>query len=591
MRTIVLFMFLLVHFWLSADEFMIIKPLQKDPNDLSAQRSWKRDVNDELCAIIKVNTDLSDLRFSVNLGVEGNIEFIEGAYWIYVSPKEKRLRIMKKDFVPLDYEIPVLIESSTVYTITVTNKDKQVGEVRSISSGMIYLNSEPSGADVRIDGEYKGITPYQSKLYPGEHSFSLTRRLFSAMEGSFRIYGDSTTRIKEKLTPVFGSLSMSTSPESGASIEIDNKLLLRKTPFLYDTLESGKHSVTVRKEWYEPLTHEFVINNGETTKLDLKMNPIFGTVKITSNPEADIFINDQKKAFGKWDGRINAGLVSFKATKERYYPSEKQVELSAGSEITVNLDLKPIVGDFSIITHPPEAEIFIDGKSYGLSPKIIRNLMIGKYEIEFRKEYYTTVKQNYEIRENEETPVEINLGNFKEVTITSDPKGATLYLNGVFSGETPKNLSATMGQNHVKLTKPGYVDFVRDFNITENLKNYSFTMISDAQAQALIKVKRLKTTSTLWWTGCITSAVTGGYFMYTADKHYKDYQTESGNATALHKKIEQEDLISWISFGVSGACLIPAIITSVKKGSIKRKFNLSAIPAGNGAVLYAGFHF
>ena len=53
-----------------------------------------------------------------------------------------------------------------------------------------------------------------------------------------------------------------------------------------------------------------------------------------------------------------------------------------------------------IESEPEGAEIFIDDKSYGTSPKTIEGLIVGEHKIELRKENHPNAWQIFEIKEN-----------------------------------------------------------------------------------------------------------------------------------------------------------------------------------------------
>lgn len=65
------------------------------------------------------------------------------------------------------------------------------------------------------------------------------------------------------LEPNFGSLSIYTTPEQGASIYIDDELEGQTTPATFEQIPSGSHTLTLVKELYETVTQNFTINNGE----------------------------------------------------------------------------------------------------------------------------------------------------------------------------------------------------------------------------------------------------------------------------------------------------------------------------------------
>ncbi len=160
--------------FLFSQEFEV-RSFSKDPKDISAIRYPKKDVNNQPAAIIKVRTSLKDLNFECNSGFVGDPEFKDGEIWLYVSPRERRLKFMKEGFMTTDYVIKEVIEPSGVYVLGLVNKF-QAPIKTGASLGFIVIKSQPTGAQVKINGEATGTTtPFQKPLIPGQYSYELTK--------------------------------------------------------------------------------------------------------------------------------------------------------------------------------------------------------------------------------------------------------------------------------------------------------------------------------------------------------------------------------------------------------------------------------
>lgn len=145
---------------LYADEFVINK-FNFDSSDLTGRTEAKTDVNDEFCAIIKVRTDIPDIKFFSNQ-LEDVIEK-DNEYWLYVSPGIKHIEFSKSGFIKQSYVIPKKIESLNVYVLELTNKDQT-------RLTIISKPAEAVGADILINGEKQQFqTPYLFKVKPGKY--------------------------------------------------------------------------------------------------------------------------------------------------------------------------------------------------------------------------------------------------------------------------------------------------------------------------------------------------------------------------------------------------------------------------------------
>lgn len=101
---------------------LIVKSFEKNESDLSARVTERLDNNDTPCALIKVQSVLSNLIFEGN--IIGDVENKTSEYWVYLTEGTKRLTIRHKDNYPLtilfsDYGEKSLERSST-YTLVLT---------------------------------------------------------------------------------------------------------------------------------------------------------------------------------------------------------------------------------------------------------------------------------------------------------------------------------------------------------------------------------------------------------------------------------------------------------------------------------------
>ena len=152
-----------------AQSFRVLS-FEEELNDLSAVKYERKDVNDQKCAIIKVYTNLSGLNFETRLGIEGDVITKTGEFWIFVSPKEKMLKIVKNGYIPLEYAIPINVESSKVYKLTLTggaNQNPAVAE--DLKTEFVVFETNPNGASVYINDKLKGITPLTIPLQEGNY--------------------------------------------------------------------------------------------------------------------------------------------------------------------------------------------------------------------------------------------------------------------------------------------------------------------------------------------------------------------------------------------------------------------------------------
>ncbi len=104
-----------------AGQTLSINKVCAAPFDASAQVKMRKDLNQEPCALIKVQLTLPDAVFMGN--IVGDVENIAGEYWVYVIDGTRQLHIHQQNVKPLvvyfpDWEIAG-VEGGAVYIVDV----------------------------------------------------------------------------------------------------------------------------------------------------------------------------------------------------------------------------------------------------------------------------------------------------------------------------------------------------------------------------------------------------------------------------------------------------------------------------------------
>lgn len=126
----------------------------------------------------------------------------EGAI-IYVNDKERGKTPHKIDQLPLnEYSIRLEKEGYLPYEtrIAVLPDQTTVVDPELVALLELRVESNPSGAELYIDGEKVGTTPHQAKYAEGFHTVKLTRKNYKDYERRFKLETDGRITVKLELT-------------------------------------------------------------------------------------------------------------------------------------------------------------------------------------------------------------------------------------------------------------------------------------------------------------------------------------------------------------------------------------------------------
>jgi hypothetical protein len=128
---------------------------------------------------------------------------------------------------------------------------------------------------------------------------------------------------------------------------------------------------------------------------------------------------------------------------------------------------------------PPESEIYLNGKNYGLSPKIIDSLAIGEYNLMVKKEGYAIGVYPVLIEENKTYQLNAVLKKGKIAKITSTPSGADIIINDKKAGVTPAEIVVNDGVKELLIKKKYYLDKYTTISAEKEYQTFDFTLEAD----------------------------------------------------------------------------------------------------------------
>ena len=439
----------------NAQELGVVS-FEKLPNDMAARVNNVRDVNGDLCALLKIETSATGFHF------QGFVEKTEqqvGEIYVYVSPGIRFLTIKHQQLGVLrDYEFPQAIESGCVYAMKLVHGKVETKVTPGITHNYLIIRTKVPTSKIYINGEYAGKGECNKYLpIAQEHTYKVEAPLYHTATGTVRLKADAKTDLSVDLKPAHGYLQISTTPEQGATIEINGQEYSSPTPFTTTPLASGKYTIQAFRQMYKTATVEAVVEDGKTTKVDIPLLPNYGELSIkTAHNDDEIYVDNTLVGKGSCSKRMDAGVHRIEVKKDKHQTYTTTVELSAGQTIAKNIEaLKPIVGSLNINSTPMDATITIDGKNYGTTPNVIPDMLIGRHDITLAKQGYSPLHQTVNVEEGKmaEYTFELQMGNM--VSIATDAEGDALYVDNQYIGTSPMEMRLSFGSHTVEAERGG----------------------------------------------------------------------------------------------------------------------------------------
>jgi len=261
----------------------------------------------------------------------------------------------------------------------------------SSSPGTVVVESKPSGAHVKIDGQDKGVTPLSTKVPAGTHVIEIAsggepRVIPMSLEAgqTFAQYVEITSGAS------LGRLAVASTP-SGAKILLDGQP--RGTaPAEIPDVAAGEHELTLELNGMR-VRHPVSVSAGTTTTVALPMTgpgataippppPTTGMLFVNVPFEMRIFEGDRLLGVTGDRLTLEPGPHDLQVVSETLaFKTSLHAEIVAGKSTRLNL---PLPTGVIHLNAAPWAEVWIDGEKIGETPLGNLPITIGPHEIVFK---------------------------------------------------------------------------------------------------------------------------------------------------------------------------------------------------------------
>lgn len=434
--------------------------------------------------------------------------------------------------------------------------------------GDLHITSEVPEATVTIDGKsIRGKSPITLQGFPaGEYKIVAKKSNYFGSR-TVTLEPDDLLKVHVPMSKGNGSLKVFTKP-AGAIVIVDGANE-GESPVKVSKVPVGEHEVVLRLEGY--VTEKGMVSVGidETATFSADMVPA-GYITVSVKPaSAAILLNGKKVGRGKiTDYEVPAGEVKVQVQTPGYDVHRQTVHLLMGQGKKLEVQLTSSFGTLAVQTKPPGAMVFLNDKEGGQTPYENNRLIPGKYRIRTEQEGYDTHDTLIDISKAERKTLELDLvSKFAKLEISTDPKGAHVFLNGKHAGQTPySNNELDPGSYELRIRldhygeinetlEPAKDQYLKRAYTLEHTREY-LDSLAAAEEAAYRRIRWIRRIAF----GSLAAAFCGGglYFEMESNDSYDRYMAYEGYDEDKHQKnwdeIEQAHLLRNILYAAAGAC-------------------------------------
>ncbi|MEJ5228946.1 MAG: PEGA domain-containing protein [Pseudothermotoga sp.] len=345
-------------------------------------------------------------------------------------------------------------------------------------TGIVQLESNPTGAHVYVDGKYIGRTPARVELDEGQHFATFYWQNNVITETFFVTAGRTVVVTGNFIQKTI--LNINTTP-AGAQLFLDGAYI-GVSPIQVD-VQPGQHTVLATMPGYSAAQQSFSVVPGETKTINLTLIPEQATLNIFTSPSgASIYVNNQYKGVAGPAGlsiSVTPGTYTITARLSNYQDASSIVTVGSGEVRRIDLTLMPIIrkGVLNIFSNPVGATIYVDGNYVGTTRSTGLSVEVdpGMHTIIAQLANYQEASLNVNISSGETRRVDITLVPIPRtgfLNIFTNPVNASVYVDGRYVGVAgPNGLKVEVDANtvhRVTATMTDYEDATTDVQVATN---------------------------------------------------------------------------------------------------------------------------
>jgi PEGA domain-containing protein len=252
--------------------------------------------------------------------------------------------------------------------------------------GRAVLNSRPDGAAVTVDGVSRGVTPVELELQAGSHDVvfraaGAERQIVLKVEGGSRVSENVDLPVP---VAAGGALEIGSDPP-GARVTVDGAAA-GITPLTIRGVSAARHHIAIG-QGSAVVTRSVDVANGATASIFVSLSAQAGAASGTLAIEAPVELRIFES--GQLLGLSNGAPIVLGAGKHQLDLVNDTLELRLARPVTIEsgkvarLAITAPTGTLSV-NASPWAEVFVDGRSVGVTPLGALSLPIGTHELIWR---------------------------------------------------------------------------------------------------------------------------------------------------------------------------------------------------------------
>lgn len=289
---------------------------------------------------------LRELPGIVSIAAEGAGGPVSGALVLLNGEELGRTPLREQAVEPGDYELSIAAERYLPLTQTVRIPGRS--EVTELSLtlapawGEISFTTTPPGAEILVDGQLLGTTPYTAEILEGEHELILKLPAHKAWQGALAVTAGEDRQLDPVVLERADGLVFIRSQPSGANVTINGEFS-GQTPLEVALPPGRPHEVTLFRSGFNAASRTLETRPDEEQDVTITLVPITSSVRIVAEPaEAQVYVDGVLRGPANQTLELLAASQVIEIRREGFVPYTGAFTSRPGLEQELRVTLKSL---------------------------------------------------------------------------------------------------------------------------------------------------------------------------------------------------------------------------------------------------------
>ena len=245
-----------------------------------------------------------------------------------------------------EYELEVALDRYREFSRNITVEGRRVEQHFEVELepawAEVSFASEPSGAEVLVDGELAGLTPLVAEILEGDRSLTLKLPRHKAWQDQVKIVaGEPLSLPAVTLEPADGLVFIQSSP-TGASVTVGGEFK-GLTPLEISLPPGRQHEFTLFREGYHSNRTNLEIRADQQHELQIDLAPVLVSVRVQAEPaDAELYVNGDLVGSANQTVELLAASQAIEIRSNGYVPYSAEFIPRPGLDQIIRASLKSL---------------------------------------------------------------------------------------------------------------------------------------------------------------------------------------------------------------------------------------------------------